>query len=85
METCDKTEIIPDDYVPSVMHGDRVLATALDTLQKMEKDPLAFSHTIIGGQTLLREGKKRKVTYVEVSDGSGPSLRIEVFITEHHK
>lgn len=69
------------NYTKAISHHQKVMATASHALRKFLKDPHSFMNVEIceGSSGLTRCGKRRQVEYVEINDGSGITLRIEVF------
>jgi len=80
-DTCNKTETVPNGYGPAVMHTLKVFGTAAATLERfLDSAGELFPSAEYGCSKLVRKGKKRNVHYLEVEDGSGPKLRIEVYV-----
>lgn len=76
-ETIAESEAVTPEQL--VEHTSRVLATAEDVLHRVNNLEV-FKSFEMGQKTLKRSGAARNVHYIEVADGSGPKLRIEVFV-----
>ena len=75
------TEQINQD-AEAILHNERVFKTALAGVAKFFENPLSFVYTASGSGQKLRQGTKRQVEYMELADGSGPTLVIEVYTKE---
>lgn len=64
----------------AVTHSRRTLATASSALVKYLKGPAKFTSTEQGSVLVRRCGVNHQVEYVELTDDSGTTLRIEVFV-----
>ncbi len=75
------TEQVSQD-AEAILHNERVFKTALHAVEQFFENPLSFAYTSSGSGQKLRQGVKRQVEYMELADGSGPTLVIEVYTKE---
>jgi hypothetical protein len=80
MSSLDQKE---DERKEAVVHTNKILLTALGVLEDVCKGNLGrFSEFELGAKDLIRRGSRRTINYLEVDDGSGSKLRIEIFTTD---